>query len=50
MPTVGARVVFFEPLGGAFGAENVFPATIELHQIVARFEITHAYRARIAYV
>ena len=50
MPAVGASVVIFEPLGGAFSAENVFPSTIELHQIVAQFEIALAYCARTAYV
>ena len=50
MLAIGARVVVFEPLGDALVAENVFPATIELHQIVAGLEITQAYRASLARV
>ena len=50
MSAVGARFIIFEPLGGAFDAENVFPVTIELDQLLAGFKITHAYRARFAYI
>ena len=50
MLAVGPRVVVFEPLGDALIAENVIPATIELHQIVAGLKITQAYRAAVSYV